>query len=302
MKKLLLVLLGSAVLFSFVSCGSKPVDEEAPKPAAPEETVVEETIEEPVVADTSAEDAAKKADEEARKNAKKAYEKALAAKLEIEESELIEYDQKHYDEGNRLLAELEAMFKDDSVTGAQLEAKANEVNAQYNSVLFIGYKQLAKYWRDEAYESKRKADSVKAGVAEKDRYKKAVKEFKEGDTLYAMQAAEKAINHYIDADDEFSALYSEISDKRAAAQAAIEAAKRKVQEAEEAAAKADFDAPITEEDVEGIEDEDAVLLEEDNYENPDEAVEEVPETIVEAVVETAVNAAEEIKNLVGGDK
>ncbi|MCQ2584050.1 MAG: hypothetical protein MJ185_00540 [Treponema sp.] len=280
MKKTSLVVLATAALMIFVSCGSKPEPEPEVKPSAPE-TVVEE----PVVneEENSAEDAAlaaEEADKAAREAALKAYEKALASKLEIEESELIEYDQKNYDEGNKLLLELEAMLKDDSVTGAQLEEKAKEVNARYNSVLYIGYKQLAKYWRDEAYESKRKADSVKAGVAEKDRYKNAVKEFKEGDTLYAMQAAEKAINHYIDADDEFSALYEEISVKRAAAQAAIEAAKKAVAEAEKLAAAADITDPV-DENTEGIEAEDAVLLEETEYANPDDAIEEVPETMAE---------------------
>ena len=277
MKKTSLVVLATAALMIFISCGSKPEPEPEVKPSAPESVVEEPVLNEE---ETSTEDDALAA-EEADKAALKAYEKALASKLEIEESELIEYDQKNYDEGNKLLLELEAMLKDDSVTGAQLEEKAKEVNARYNAVLLVGYKQLAKYWRNEAYESKRKADSVKAGVAEKDRYKNAVKEFKEGDTLYAMQAAEKAINHYIDADDEFIALYEEISVKRAAAQAAIEAAKKAVAEAEKLAATADITDPVGE-NTEGIEAEDAVLLETTEYANPDDAIEEIPETMTEA--------------------
>jgi len=299
MKKTSFVVLAAAALMLFVSCGSKPEPEPETKPSAPAAVV-----EEPAKEDNSAaEDAAKKAEEAdkaAREAAQKAYETALASKLEIEESELIEYDQTHYDEGNRLLAELEAMFKDSSVTGEQLEAKAKEVNSQYNSVLFIGYKQLARYWRDEALESKRKADSVKAGVAQKERYKKAVQEIKEGDTLYAMQAAEKSINHYIDADDELTALYEEISVKRAEAQAAIEAAKKAVAEAEKLAAAADITDPV-DENAEGIEAEDAVLLETTEYANPDDAIEEVPETMTEAVIETATDAAAEINKVIGGN-
>lgn len=281
MKKTSLVVLATAALMIFISCGSKPEPEPEVKPSAPESVVEEPVLNEE---ETSTEDdalAAEEADKAAREAALKAYEKALASKLEIEESELIEYDQKNYDEGNKLLLELEAMLKDDSVTGSQLEEKAKEVNARYNAVLLVGYKQLAKYWRNEAYESKRKADSVKAAVAEKDRYKNAVKEFKEGDTLYAMQAAEKAINHYIDADDEFIALYEEISVKRAAAQAAIDAAKKAVAEAEKLAASADITDPVGE-NTEGIEAEDAVLLEATEYANPDDAIEEIPETMTEA--------------------
>ncbi len=299
MKKIALVLLGTAALFAFVSCGSKPEPEPEKKPAAPEE-VIEEPVqpEEPVVpvVDNSEADAKDKA---ARENAKKLYEAALASKKNIDDSEIAEYDQKHYDEGCKLLAELEAMFNDSSATGAQLEEKANAVNGQFNSVLIVGFKKLAKYWRDEAYESKKLADSVKAGVAEKTRYQKAVADFKEGDTLYTMQASEKACDRYIDADEEFNALYEELKEKRAAAQAALEAAKKAVADVEVLAVEADVTDPVTE-GTEGIEDEDAVLLEEETYANPDDAIEEVPETMTEAVVENATDLANKAANFLGG--
>lgn len=310
MKKITLALLGAALVMTFVSCGSKPKDENADTPAAPETTEqVVETPEpepmpepEPVVTPEPEDDtAAKEADEAARANAKRLYEAALASKKNIDESEIAEYDQKHYDEGCKLLAELEAMLKDPSVTGAQLEEKATAVNGQFNSVLMIGFKKLARYWRDEAYESKKLADSVKAGVAEKARYQKAVKDFKEGDTLYAMQAAEKSCDRYIDADDEFTALYNELTEKRAAAQAAIEAAKNAIAKVESLAAEADLTDPVTE-DTEGIEAEDTVLLEEDTYANPDDAVEELPETMNEAVVDNVKSAADGLNNLIKGDK
>ena len=275
MKKITLALLGAAALVMLVSCGSKPEPEPETVPTAPE-TVVEEN--EPA-ADSSAEDAAT-ADKNARESAKTLYESILASKEKIDEWELAEYDQAHYDEGCKLLSELESMMDDDSVSGIDLEAKAKAAKSQFNSVLTIGFKSLAKEWREEAYESKKNADSVKAGVAEKDRYKKAVSDFKEGDSLYAMQAAEKAVDRYISADDEFTALFEELTEKRADAQRAIDAAKALVAEAEKMAIEADITDPVSD-DTEGIESQDTVLLEETTYANPDEAVEEIPETISE---------------------
>lgn len=287
MKKIALILFGAAALMAFISCGSKPEPEPETKPSAPE-TVVEEKVNEDIP-DTSADDeAAKKAAEDAaaaekaaaekaaKEAAQEAYQNALEAKLEIEENELAEYDQKNYDAGCAIFAELEAMMKDDSVSGAELEAKAKEAYSKFRSVLSYAYKQLAKEWRDEAYLSKRNADTVKAAVSEKERYQKAVKDFKEGDTLYAMQAAEKAIDKYISADEEFESLYEELTEKRAVAFAAIEAAKKAVAEVEKLAVEADITDPVTEE-TEGIEDEETVLLEETTYADPEEAIEDIPE-------------------------
>lgn len=298
MKKITLALLGAALLMSFVSCGSKPKDESATTPAAPEEAV-EETVEQdevPAVTPATDED-----DSAALESVKAAYEKALASKAKIDEWELAEYDQNRYNEAGKLLEEVKALLDDASTDPAVLEEKLNTINGKYNQVLVVGFKKLAKEYRESAYESKGMADSVKAGVAEKDRYKAAVANFKEGDTLYAMQATEKAIDRYISADDEFYSMYEELKEKRAAALAAIEAAKKAVAEVEVLAAEADITDPVTE-DTEGIEKEDTVLLEEDTYENPDDAVEEVPATMTEAVIETATDAAAELNNLVGGDK
>ncbi|MCQ2597101.1 MAG: hypothetical protein MJ181_04565 [Treponema sp.] len=298
MKKIALVLVGTAMLLSFVSCGSKADPEAENKPTAPEvveEPVVqEEETPAPVEIDTSA-------DKAAREAAMKSYESALAAKEKIDDWELAQYDQKHYDEGNKLLAELEALLKDESISGEELQEKAKAVHAQYNSVLLLGFKKVAKEARESAYESKKMADSVKAGVAEKTRYQKAVADFKEGDTLYAMQASEKAIDRYISADDEFYDLYNELTDKRAAAQAAIEAAKKAVAEVEVLAGEADITDPVAD-GTEGIEAEDAVLLEEESFANPDDAVEEVPETMTEAVVENVTDFANKASNILGGEK
>ena len=96
-----------------------------------------------------------------------------------------------------------------------------------------------------------------------------------------MQNSKKASEKYVSAEQQFSYLYKDVSEKRAAAQAAIEEAKKRVAESAKFAEEADVKAPITDEQVEGIESEDAVLLEADNYEDPEEAEVDIAEELEE---------------------
>ena len=98
----------------------------------------------------------------------------------------------------------------------------------------------------------------------------SVELFKKGDASYSMNGYQSACEAYDEAYDIFSTLYETISEKRAAALAAIEAAKKSVEASAAIAEEADLEAPLTG-DVDGIEDEDAVLLEEDNYADPEDA-------------------------------
>ena len=131
-------------------------------------------------------------------------------------------------------------------------------------------KELAKDARDDALAAKKDADSVKAAVSEKKEYNRAADLFKKGDASYSMQGFESAYDYYDQSYEIFNTLYESISEKRAAALAAIEAAKKSVQESAAVAEEADLEAPLTG-DVDGIEDEDAVLLEEDEYADPEDA-------------------------------
>lgn len=203
------------------------------------------------------------------------YSQALEMKDEIDEYELAEYAQNVYNEGVRLIDEIDEA---EEWTDDLLE-KAKEAYSKFNSVKIQGYKAWAREAREDAFEAKRKADSVKAGVARKQTYNEAVKAFKLADSLYAMQNAEKAIDNYVTAEEIFEELYEELFEARAAAQRAIEEAKRKVEESEKYAEQADNDAPISEDSdaADYIEDEDTVLLEEDEYENPEDAEADIPE-------------------------
>ena len=199
-----------------------------------------------------------------------AYVKALDAKETIDDYELPPLAKAAYDKGCKDLDDFETMFDDENAKSDDLLAKATSAYGSFKTVLVALYKDIAKDARADALEAKKDADSVKAGVSEKREYTRAVELFKKGDASYSMNGYEAACDAYDEAYDIFSTLYETISEKRAAALAAIEAAKKSVEESAQVAEEADLEAPLTGE-VDGIEDEDAVLLDEDNYANPEDA-------------------------------
>ena len=206
------------------------------------------------------------------------YAKAKNAKIEIDENNLSGFAQKNYDEGVICLQKVEEALANIEEIEPNAQKDAESAYSNFTNVITIAYKKLAKAQRNLAYEAKVKSDSVRAGVSQKERYKEATDNFKSGDTLYSMQSPKKALEKYELAAQQFTELYEEVSEKRAAAQAAIEAAKRKVQESSQFAEQADEESPITEK-LDGIEDADTVLLEEDDYENPEDAEADISEDI-----------------------
>jgi len=349
MKKIILGLLSAALIFSVISCGSKPAPEEETVPEAPEvieeieevEEAVEETVEEIEAVDNtfalaSADSARNKALESGadkaepdlfksidslynkikqkadngedvsadcadlakRYEALRQYISAKEAKEKVDQTNLGNLSQKLYDEGLAALNKTEELFADPSATGAELLNEATTASVSFNSVLAVVYKQLAKDARTAAFEAKKSADSVKAGVAQKEKYAEGVKLFKKGDADYSTQRPDLAYEDYNASKDIFLALYNDIAEKRAAAQAAIEAAKKRVAESQSYAEQADAEAPISEK-IAGIEDEDTVLLEEDNYADPEEAEAELDATLEEAsLVDQAKGAANNLLNAV----
>lgn len=205
-------------------------------------------------------------------------------------------DGESYSAGEKALSEYASMLT--SASGKELLDKASEALNAYNQVVNKGLKANAARERNAALEAKKNADSVKAGVAKKDEYKKASDAFKKADSSYITADIEGAYNGYKAAKTTFNSLYETISAKRAAAQALIDAAKQKVAESASYAEEADTIAPL-ESEVAGIEKEDAVLLEEDNLANPEDSVINVEEGLTakaaEKVAETAI-AAEEALN------
>lgn len=225
------------------------------------------------------------ADVEKRYAALTAYAKALEAKKKIDEKELASYDQNSYDEGCTALADFENLNSSTNLLGTLMLDKAEMANGKFINVLNKAYKQLAKQARIDAFNAKKSADAVKAAVAAKNDYSKAAEEFKAGDTNYAMQNAESAYNHYLASTEQFNKVAESVAAKRAAAQQAIDEAKAKVLASENYAEKADQVNPLEGENIEGIEAEDAVLLEEDKYEAPEALEADIPEEIKDFEVE-----------------
>ena len=199
-----------------------------------------------------------------------AYVKALDAKETIDDYELPAIAQAAYDKGCKDLDDFDELFYDENASSDEMLAKATSAYANFKTVLVALYKDIAKDARADALEAKKDADSVKAGVSEKREYNRGVELFKKGDASYSMNGYQAACEAYDEAYDIFSTLYETISEKRAAALAAIEAAKKSVEASAAIAEEADLEAPLTGE-VDGIEDEDAVLLEEDDYADPADA-------------------------------
>ena len=225
-----------------------------------------------------------------------AYVNALITKEKVEATDKYSLIQSIYDEGCKYLAEYEAAFDDPAATGSDLFGKATSAYTSFNTVYITVCKQLAKDARTAALDAKKNADSVKAGVSQKVKYNEAAELFKKGDSLYSMMNPAKAYDNYVEAEEIFTELFDDISEKRAAALAAIEAAKKSVEASAAIAEEADLEAPITGE-LDGIEDEDAVLLEEDDYEDPEDAEADLAEDIADpSLIDEIDNAANKILN------
>ena len=199
-----------------------------------------------------------------------AYAKADALKEKIDEYEIPVLVEGAYDQGCDDLDKFDELAEQDGSSADDLLSCANSAYANFKTVFAALSKELAKDARDDALEAKKDADSVKAGVSQKKEYTRGVEIFKKGDASYSMMGFESALNYYDEAYEIFNTLYEDIYEKRAEALAAIEAAKKKVQESAAIAEEADLEAPLTGE-IDGIEDEDAVLLEEDDYADPEDA-------------------------------
>lgn len=234
-------------------------------------------------------------DVQTRYEALEKYAKAMDAKARVDELGFASYDQATYDKGTQAIADLQNLFSETNILSSAMLEKANEAYSSFNSVLIGAFKKLAKEERNGAFSAKKDADSVKAAVAEKAAYGNAVEDFKKGDSNYAMQNPEAALKNYQSAKGQFEVLFKTVSEKREAAQKAMEAAKNAVLETQNYAATADKEAPLTGEEVQGIEAEDAVLLEVETFADPKAAEVELSESISEdAPVTEEVETTEEV--------
>lgn len=233
--------------------------------------------------------------------------KAKKLKERIDQEGLAVNDQADYDKGKKALEEFDAMaaavtsteisqedFTSENLTArvesafkgisdpALFSKKATEAYDSFYAVYFKSYKKFAIEERKKALAQKKAADAVKAQVARKAEYKSDADLIIKGDQKYATSNPEAAYNNYKEAASNFEALAKDVAAKRAEAQKAIEEAKAKVAASSEYAAKADVEKPLGDEPVAGIEAEDTVLLEVDQFESPDKEIIVIEESVQEA--------------------
>lgn len=228
-----------------------------------------------------------------------ALQKAAAAKKlkeRIDDEGLAENSPADYDKGEAALSEFDSLLNSvlsniaaiseslvpgdsavDNVKNAagapskKLLSKANEAYDSYYKVYFKSYKKFADDERKNAISQKKKADAVKAQISRKQEYREYAELIQRGDSQYSTSNPESAYESYKEAASSYEALAADVAEKRAAAQKAIDEAKAKVKESGDYALDADSMNPLDEK-VEGIEDEDAVLLEDDEFANPDDEI------------------------------
>lgn len=205
--------------------------------------------------------------------------KAKKLKERIDNEGLAQYAQADYDAGEKAIAEFDELVANPLTPGQTLNKKATDAYNSYYAVYFKSYKKFANEERKNALAKKKDADAVKAQIARKDEYKDYANMIIKGDQQYATSNPEGAYNSYKDAAAKFDALAKDVAAKRAEAQKALEEAKAKVAASNEYAAKADVEKPLGDEPVAGIEAEDTVLLEKDEFENPDEKIIKIDEKV-----------------------
>ncbi|MCR5290012.1 MAG: hypothetical protein K6E51_08495 [Treponema sp.] len=202
---------------------------------------------------------------------------AYTTKQKIDELNLSQYDPKNYQKGEQSTKELLELYGNKADINS-ISAKVDEACDAYAKVFLTGMKKLAAVKRSDAIAAKKRADSVFAGVGEKDAYKAASGKITKADSQLVTNDPEGAYKGYTAAETDFNKLYDSVQKKREAAQKAMEEARAKVEQAAAFASRADKEAPLGDEPVEGIEAEDAVLLEVETYDNPESAVIDVDAT------------------------
>ena len=217
---------------------------------------------------------------------------AKAKKEKIDALGLASYNQKIYDEGAALIEELSG---DNTLSSAEWGTKAVSANGAMTAVLETGLRAKAREEREAAVEAQKKANSVKCYVSRKAEYETFVNAFKSGDQKFVTKNPEGALEKYTKAKNGFNELYESVGNARAKAQTAIDEAKKRVAASENVAVQADIEKPLGDEPVEGIEEADTKLLEEDDYSEAESAevdltAEEVPAEDLVEKIEDGVNS------------
>lgn len=288
-KRIIRILLGLLIVVLATSCKSKPEEvtpEETPVVESPVVEVVE-PAEEPVEAPVEDEADALKdkvaaarqaavdagadvlfADELAAVDA--AYQESLSAKDAIRMYKTLENAALAETEFNRIVAlgfdadnpaafdeacemaeNLRAMAADGADSATLLSA-SEKLLESYRSILDASFKKRADAQRQKYIDAEKQAKGIKAEVSRKADFNAAHQLMVDADAAYARTSYEMALESYTKATEQMTGIYTDVSQKRNEAQAAIDAARERAAAAEQVALEADEIAPLPE-DAEGFE-------------------------------------------------
>jgi len=218
--------------------------------------------------------------------------KAKTMKETIEAMNFSDVDSALLAAGDAALAKYAELGADAS--SAELKNQAELAYNSYEKLLQKGYAGLIKTEKEAALAAKKNAESVKAQLAKKDEYKNATDLFQKADTsknFNNLKDKKSAYEGFKTSKEIYTEIYEIVKKNREEAQAAIDRAKKRVSEAESYSVEADSIAPLNEK-VDGIEDENAVLLEKDQFANPDDSIIQVDTSTAE---QTSANSQEDAK-------
>lgn len=156
-----------------------------------------------------------------------------------------------FDEACEMAETLRAMAADGADSAALLSA-SEKLLGSYRSILDASFKKRADAQRQKYIDVEKQAKGIKAEVSRKADFNAAHQLMVDADAAYARTSYEMALESYTKATERMTGIYTDVSQKRTEAQAAIDAARERAAAAEQVALEADEIAPLPE-DAEGFE-------------------------------------------------
>ena len=148
-----------------------------------------------------------------------------------------------FQKGDAALAGAKRLLKD-GVYDADLAEQSSIAYESFAAILAANFTTMCQSQREAALAAKERADSVKSAQAAKDAYAAAELAFSGADAAYNGKSYEVAYEGFVAAASQFTAVYEDVSVRRAAAEEAIRRAKEKVGASAALAAEADGIAPL----------------------------------------------------------
>jgi hypothetical protein len=162
---------------------------------------------------------------------------AYLVREEIERRDFAGFDQANFDRGDQIFLAAIASYEGEAVKEALSEV--GEARVLYDNVLKTGWLAYSNQLRGLALQERQNALDVKANVAVRDDFSRVDRIYNQAEAAYNSRNYEVAAGFYIQAEAGFVETILTAEVKRRIAQAAIEAADRKLVESENAVADAE---------------------------------------------------------------